>query len=57
MTTSLSKFLKTTRPGPAHRCAGCNTFSLRTHTAPATQEDEVICTNPSCGESPLHREA
>ncbi|GGW76774.1 hypothetical protein [Streptomyces griseoloalbus] len=55
-TPSFSEFLKSTKPGPQRRCTGCNTFSLRTHTDPASQEDKVICTNPSCQESPLHRE-
>ena len=56
MTTTFSEFLKSTKPGPPHRCTGCNTFSLRTHTDPASQEDKVICTNMRCPESPLHRE-
>ena len=46
--TPFSKFLKSTQPGPQRRCTGCNTFSLRTHTEPASQEEKVICTNPSC---------
>lgn len=47
--TPFSEWLMSTKPGPQRRCTGCDTYSLRTH------EEKVICTNPACHESPLHR--
>ncbi|WP_159392947.1 hypothetical protein [Streptomyces cyaneogriseus] len=55
-TTPFSEFMKNTKPGPQRRCIGCDTFSLRTYTEPANQEEKVICTNPACRDSPLYRE-
>lgn len=54
--TPFNEFMQNTKPGPQRRCAGCDTFSLRTYTEPATQEESIVCTNIRCSASPLHRE-
>jgi hypothetical protein len=51
-----SEFLRYTKPGPQRRCTACDTYSLRTYTEPASQGEKVVCTNPACRDSPLHRE-
>jgi hypothetical protein len=55
-TTPFNEFMRNTKPGPHQRCTTCNTFSLRTYTEPASQEEKVVCTNPACRDSPLYRQ-
>jgi hypothetical protein len=54
MTTSpFRELLKYTTPGPQSPCPSCHTYGLRRYRPPTGQE-EIICVNIRCPESPLH---
>lgn len=55
MDLSFSEFLKLTKPGPQEPCPTCETWSLRRYAEPADPDNEKICTNIECSDSPLFR--